>query len=73
MVEVADNGAGVPPEVQLHISEPFFTIKGVGKGTGLGLDIAYRISVNKHHGDLRVTSHVGDTRFQIRLPIARPA
>jgi signal transduction histidine kinase len=45
----------------------------VGEGTGLGLDISYRIVVNKHHGDLRVESSPGDTRFQVRLPVQAPA
>ena len=52
-----------------RIFEPFFTTKPVGEGTGLGLDISWRIVVNKHHGDLRVESVPGDTRFQVRLPI----
>ena len=55
--------------IQERIFEPFFTTKPVGEGTGLGLDIAWRIVVNKHHGDLRVESVPGDTRFQVRLPI----
>ena len=69
VVEIADNGPGIPEDVQLHIFEPFFTTKGVGKGTGLGLDIAYRIIVGRHHGEVQVTSHPGDTRFLTRLPI----
>jgi signal transduction histidine kinase len=77
LVEIGDTGPGIPPDVQKRIFEPFFTTKAVGEGTGLGLDIAWRIIVNKHHGDLRVKSVPGDTRFQIRLPIqaetARPA
>ncbi len=68
-VEISDNGSGIPPEVQSHIFEPFFTTKGVGKGTGLGLDIAHRIVVDDHHGDITVTSMPGDTRFQVCLPI----
>ena len=68
-VEISDNGSGIPPEVQSHIFEPFFTTKGVGKGTGLGLDIAHRIVVDDHHGDITVTSKPGDTRFQVCLPI----
>jgi signal transduction histidine kinase len=68
LVEIADNGPGIPLEIQHRVFEPFFTTKGVGKGTGLGLDISYRI-VGKHHGDIRVISTPGDTRFQIRLPI----
>ncbi len=72
LLEIGDNGSGIPEEVQMHIFEPFFTTKGVGKGTGLGLDIAYHIVVNRHLGDLSVTSSPGDTRFQVRLPIERP-
>jgi signal transduction histidine kinase len=68
-VEIADNGPGIAPDVQSHIFEPFFTTKEVGKGTGLGLDIAYRIIVNNHHGDITVTSKPGDTCFQVCLPI----
>ena len=69
LVEIGDTGPGIPPDIQSRIFEPFFTTKPVGEGTGLGLDIAWRIVVNKHHGDLRVESVPGDTRFQIRLPI----
>jgi signal transduction histidine kinase len=69
LVEIIDNGPGISPEAQSHIFEPFFTTKVVGKGTGLGLHIAYRIVVGQHHGDLRVLSQPGNTRFQIRLPL----
>jgi signal transduction histidine kinase len=69
LVEIGDTGPGIPPEVQQRIFEPFFTTKPVGEGTGLGLDIAWRIVVNKHHGDIRVESVPGDTRFQVLLPI----
>jgi signal transduction histidine kinase len=69
LVEIGDTGPGIPADVQNRIFEPFFTTKPVGEGTGLGLDIAWRIVVNKHHGDIRVESVPGDTRFQIRLPI----
>ena len=69
LVEIGDTGPGIPKEIQERIFEPFFTTKPVGEGTGLGLDIAWRIVVNKHHGDLRVESVPGDTRFQVRLPI----
>jgi signal transduction histidine kinase len=69
LVEVRDTGPGIPADIQKRIFEPFFTTKPVGEGTGLGLDIAWRIVVNKHHGDLRVESRPGDTRFQVRLPI----
>ncbi|MFE3140839.1 ATP-binding protein [Streptomyces scopuliridis] len=68
-VEVTDTGSGIPPEVRPRIFEPFFSTKSVGEGTGLGLDISYRIVVNKHHGDIRVDSRPGHTRFQVCLPI----
>lgn len=68
-VEIADNGMGIPPEIQERIFEPFFTTKGVGQGTGLGLVTSYRTIVGKHRGDIRVSSQRGDTRFLVRLPI----
>jgi signal transduction histidine kinase len=68
-VEFGDTGPGVPPEIRNRIFEPFFTTKPVGEGTGLGLDITWRIVVNKHHGDLSLESSPGDTRFRVRLPI----
>ena len=69
VVEIADNGPGIPQDVQSRIFEQFFTTKGVGKGTGLGLSISYRIVVEMHKGDISFTSKPGDTRFEIRLPI----
>jgi signal transduction histidine kinase len=69
LVEIGDTGAGVPEAIRGRIFEPFFTTKPFGEGTGLGLDISWRIVVNKHHGDLRVESVPGDTRFQVRLPL----
>jgi signal transduction histidine kinase len=69
LVEFRDTGPGVPPEIRDRIFDPFFTTKPVGEGTGLGLDISWRIVVNKHGGDLRVESVPGDTRFQVRLPM----
>jgi signal transduction histidine kinase len=68
-VEIGDTGPGIPDDVVSHIFEPFFTTKPVGQGTGLGLDISWRIVVNKHHGDLSVQSVPGDTRFCVRLPL----
>jgi signal transduction histidine kinase len=68
-IEISDTGPGVPDTIVQRIFEPFFTTKPVGQGTGLGLDISYRIVVNKHHGDLSVHSVPGDTRFVIRLPL----
>lgn len=71
-VELRDDGPGIPPEIQTRIFEPFFTTKAVGKGTGLGLDIAHRVVVTRHHGDIQLISQPGATRFQIRLPIQQP-
>ena len=69
LVEFRDTGPGVPAEIRGRIFDPFFTTKPVGEGTGLGLDISWRIVVNKHHGDLKVESVPGDTRFQVLLPL----
>jgi signal transduction histidine kinase len=69
VVEIADNGPGISPEIKAHIFEPFFTTKGVGEGTGLGLDTVQRI-VKKHRGSIQVTSKPGDTHFQVWLPLA---
>ncbi|HEY6339038.1 MAG TPA: ATP-binding protein [Candidatus Sulfotelmatobacter sp.] len=69
VVEIADNGPGISPEIRSHIFEPFFTTKGVGEGTGLGLDTVQRI-VKKHRGNIQVNSKPGDTRFQVWLPLA---
>jgi signal transduction histidine kinase len=72
LVEIGDTGPGVPEAVRSRIFEPFFTTKPFGEGTGLGLDISWRIVVNKHHGDIRVESSPGDTRFLVRLPFVPP-
>ncbi|MFZ0953078.1 MAG: ATP-binding protein [Candidatus Sulfotelmatobacter sp.] len=72
VVEITDNGPGIPEEVQPHIFEPFFTTKGVGEGTGLGLDTVQRI-VRKHRGNIQVTSKPGETRFQVWLPLGGTA
>jgi signal transduction histidine kinase len=71
LVEISDDGPGIPEEIRGRIFEPFFTTKEAGKGTGLGLDISYRV-VEKLGGDIRVSSEPGDTRFEVRLP-ASPA
>ncbi|MGM7645333.1 ATP-binding protein [Nocardia sp. JW2] len=68
-VEIGDTGPGISEESRNRIFEPFFTTKPVGEGTGLGLDISFRIVVNKHDGDIRVDSVPGDTRFTVRLPL----
>jgi signal transduction histidine kinase len=69
MVEIADTGPGVPDEVRARVFEPFFTTKEVGHGTGLGLDIAWQIVVGRHHGQIRLESVPGNTRFQVILPL----
>jgi len=68
-VEIVDNGPGMPPEIQQRIFEPFFTTKAPGDGTGLGMHIAYNIVVNKHRGQIEVTSRPGETRLRVMLPI----
>ncbi|MDQ3904998.1 MAG: ATP-binding protein [Actinomycetota bacterium] len=73
LVEIGDTGSGIPAEAIQRIFEPFFTTKPVGQGTGLGLDVSWRVVVNRHHGDIQVQSHPGDTRFQVRLPLHEPA
>jgi signal transduction histidine kinase len=72
LVEVSDDGPGIPDDARKRIFEPFYTTKEVGKGTGLGLDIAYRVVVEDHKGDIQVLSEPGDTRFQVRLPVDEP-
>jgi len=72
LVEIGDTGPGIPEPVAAHVFEPFYTTKPVGKGTGLGLDICWRIVVQRHGGDLRFTSTPGDTRFQVLLPTGVP-
>ncbi len=69
VVEIEDNGPGIPEEIQGRIFDPFFTTKGPGKGTGLGLDISYNIIVQRHHGDIRLTSRPGRTCFEVWLPV----
>jgi signal transduction histidine kinase len=70
LVETGDNGPDISEAAAAHILEPFYTTKPVGKGTGLGLDICWRIVVRRHRGDLRFTSAPGDTRFQV-LPLTQ--
>ncbi|MGO9780991.1 MAG: ATP-binding protein [Streptosporangiaceae bacterium] len=72
LVEFGDTGPGVPKDIQPRIFEPFFTTKPVGEGTGLGLDISWRIVVKKHHGEINLVSEPGDTRFRVWLPLAAP-
>jgi signal transduction histidine kinase len=71
VVEIVDNGPGIPPEVQSRMFEPFFTTKGVGSGTGLGLVISNRIVGDRHGGEIEFESQPGETRFKVRLPLNR--
>lgn len=69
IVEIRDDGKGIPPEILGRIWEPFFTTKPTGEGSGLGLDTARRIVVRRHGGEINVVSVPGDTRFTVRLPV----
>ncbi|MDE3195312.1 MAG: cyclic nucleotide-binding domain-containing protein [Acidobacteriota bacterium] len=69
VVTIGDNGPGIPEEIRERMFEPFVTTKPAGKGTGLGLEIARRIVVNRHLGRIRAESVPGDTRFVVTLPI----
>ncbi|MFJ6938132.1 ATP-binding protein [Streptomyces sp. NPDC101132] len=70
VVEVADTGRGIPEESLPRVFEPFYTTKDVGKGTGLGLHLSYRIVTQRHRGSLTARSVPGDTRMTVRLPLA---
>jgi signal transduction histidine kinase len=72
VVEVEDDGPGIPAEVKHRIFDSFFTTKPPGKGSGLGLDITYGIVVNRHGGDITVDSQPGRTTFKVLLPVAGP-
>jgi signal transduction histidine kinase len=69
VVELTDTGEGMPPEVAARAFEAFYTTKDVGKGTGLGLDIAQRIIVERHNGSITITSTPGETTLQVQIPI----
>jgi signal transduction histidine kinase len=71
VVEIVDDGPGIPSEVQAHMFEPFFTTKSVGTGTGLGLVISNRIVGDRHGGEIEFESQPGETRFKVRLPLTR--
>ncbi|HEY5427538.1 MAG TPA: ATP-binding protein [Solirubrobacteraceae bacterium] len=68
-IDIADDGPGIPPAIRDRVFDPFFTTKEVGSGTGLGLDAARRILVDRHHGSLTLESRPGRTVFRARLPI----
>ena len=69
-VTIADDGPGIPPEIQAHIFDPFYTTKAVGVGTGLGLGIVQRI-VEQYGGTVNFSSEPGNTEFHVRLPQSR--
>ena len=71
VVEISDDGPGIPEENTERIFDSFFTTKDVGKGTGLGLEAARRIVVDRHDGSLTVDSEPGRTTFRVRLPFAQ--
>ena len=71
VVEIADSGPGMPPDVQARAFDPFYTTKEVGKGTGLGLDISRRIVVERHHGEISIDSKPKETVMRVRLPLRR--
>ena len=73
MVEVTDDGPGIPEELRSRVFDAFFTTKAPGKGTGLGLNTSYNIVVQKHGGEIRLESRPGSTRFIVELPIRRAA
>ena len=71
VIEIGDTGPGMPPEVAARAFEAFYTTKDVGKGTGLGLDIARRIVVERHGGKIGIDSRPGETTLRVELPVRR--
>jgi signal transduction histidine kinase len=69
IIEIEDTGPGISDEIQSKVFDPFFTTKPPGEGTGLGLNISHNIIVQKHHGEISISSQPGRTRFEIKLPI----
>jgi two-component system, NtrC family, sensor kinase len=69
-IAIADNGSGIPKEIRQRIFDPFFTTKPVGKGTGMGMSISYQIVTEKHGGQLKFFSTLGEgTEFSIKIPV----
>ena len=73
VVEIEDNGPGIPQEIQSRVFDSFFTTKPPGSGTGLGLDISRSIVMTRHGGSISVTSEAGRTVFRVELPSTPPA
>jgi signal transduction histidine kinase len=73
VVEIGDTGPGMPPQVASRAFEAFYTTKDVGEGTGLGLDIARRIVVERHGGTITINSRPGDTVLRVRIPVRPPS
>jgi len=70
IIEVKDNGAGIPENIREKIMQPFFTTKPTGEGTGLGLSMSYDIVVKGHGGTLTVDSKEGEfTKFTVSIPV----
>ena len=72
IVEIEDNGPGIPEEIQKRVFDSFFTTKPPGSGTGLGLDISRNIVLHHHSGNLTVESEPGRTVFRVELPLRLP-
>jgi signal transduction histidine kinase len=68
VVNITDDGQGIPDDIKSRIFDPFFTTKPAGEGSGLGLDIVRKI-MNKHQGTIEVESQPGQTTFSVSLPI----
>lgn len=73
IVQISDNGHGIPKDVKAKIFDPFFTTKSPGEGTGLGLNISQNIIIDEHHGEINVVSKPGETCFEVKLPIQNSA
>jgi signal transduction histidine kinase len=71
VIEIGDTGPGMAPEVAARAFEAFYTTKDVGQGTGLGLDIARRIVMERHGGTIMIDSQPGETILRVRLPVRR--
>jgi signal transduction histidine kinase len=72
LIEIGDTGPGMPPQVAARAFEAFYTTKDVGKGTGLGLDIAQRIVAERHGGTIAIESRPGETVLRVRIPVRPP-